>query len=228
MKKLLLTLTLLFGITMSAQEFKAQPQVTVSGEGKIMATPDIAIIEIGVENSGKDPKEVKALNDATIEKAIKYIKKFNIPATDFQTSQINLFKNYDYEKKKSTYQASQTICITLKDLSKYNAFMTDVTESGVNSINGITFKSSKMESLEVQGRILAVLNAKKKAEDFASALNQKIGKAVLISDVSNNNGPHVAYGRMEMKAMDMGVPRETLAIGQIEVLVNVNVSFILD
>ena len=30
------------------------------------------------------------------------------------------FKNYDYEKKKYNYQASQSISITLKDIAKYD------------------------------------------------------------------------------------------------------------
>jgi uncharacterized protein len=231
MKQLFLTLTLIFSAFMIAQDNKIiHPQVSVSGEGKIMVTPDIAVIEFGIQNSGKDAKEVKTMNDLIIEKMIKYIKKFNIPSTDYQTSQLSLYKNYDYEKKKNTFQASQTISVSIKDLSKYNAFMTDVTDTGINNINGVTFKSSKMEELESQARTKAILNAKKKAEDFAGALNQKIGKAILISDTSVQNMPQVAYSRMEMKAMamDASAPTETMAVGQLEIIVKVNASFILD
>lgn len=153
MKKVILLLTgFISMIGMSQEQTKFTPQISISGEGKILVTPDIAVIQLGVQNNGKDPKEVKQLNDVTIDKVIAYIKKFGIPVTDYQTTQLSLYKNYDYEKKKHSYQANQTISVTLKDISKYNAFMMDVMETGINVINGVEFKSSKMELFESQAR----------------------------------------------------------------------------
>lgn len=231
MRKLILLLTLVTTMNvMSQEQQKLVPQITISGEGKIKVTPDIAVIQLGVQNNGKDAKEVKTLNDVTIEKVIKYIKKFNIPTSDYQTAQMSLNKNYDYEKKKYSYQANQTISVTLKDISKYDAFMMDVMDTGVNVINGVEFKSSKMEIYETEARKKAILNAKKKADDYVSVLaGQKVGKALLISDNSYTNYPRpvlMAKG-MNFEA-DSSMPRETLAIGEIEIISSVNVSFLLE
>ncbi len=230
MKNLFLTLLAIISMKYSAQEYKQIPQVTVSGEGKISVVPDIAEISLGIQSNGKDAKEVKLQNDLVIEKLIKYIKKFNIPEKDYQTSQLSLYKNYDYDNKKHTYQANQSITLILRDMSKYNLFVQDVMETGINTINGIVFKSSKMVDLEVEARKRAILNAKKKAEDFAGALNQKIGKAILITDQSISHQPQPLY--YAKANMDMGEgaasPRETLAAGEIEIICNVNASFVLD
>lgn len=215
---------------MSQEQHKQVPQISISGEGKIKVVPDIAVIQLGVQNNGKDAKEVKTLNDVTIEKVIKYIKKFNIPASDYQTAQMSLNKNYDYDKKKYSYQANQTICVTLKDISKYDAFMMDVMDTGINVINGVEFKSSKIETYETEARKKAILNAKKKADDYVSVLpGQKVGKAIIISDNSFTNYPQPVYMTKGWAADEAaGAPRETLAVGEIEVVCNVNVSFVLE
>ena len=74
-------------------------------------------------------------------------------------------------------------------------------------------------------------NAKAKAEDFVSVLNQKVGKAMTISD--NTQTYYPPRPMYEMKTMAMadgggGAPRETLAAGEIELVVNVSVSFVLE
>lgn len=213
----------------SQEQNKTIPQIAISGEGKVKVTPDIAIITLGVQNSGKEAKEVKIQNDVVIDKVLKYIKKFNIPTADYQTAQMNLYKNYDYEKKKYSYEANQTVTVTLKDVSKYDLFMMDVMETGINKIDGVEFKSSKIEQFETEARKKALLNAKKKAEDYLSVLpGQKLGKAILISDNSSTYYPRpVLYAKGAVMSETADV-RETLAVGEIEVISNVNVSFVLE
>jgi uncharacterized protein YggE len=214
----------------SQEQTKFPPQISISGEGKIFVVPDIAIIQLGVQNNGKDPKDVKQLNDVTIDKVIAYIKKFGIPATDYKTTQLSLYKNYDYDKKKHSYQANQTISVTLKDISKYNAFMMDVMETGINVINSVGFKSSKIELFESEARKKAMLNAKKKADDYVSVLpGQKVGKAITISDNSQINYPQPVFmAKGYMADVESKQSRETLAIGEIEIVSNVSVSFVLE
>ncbi|WP_333876803.1 SIMPL domain-containing protein, partial [Flavobacterium sp.] len=174
-KSVIILALLITGISM-AQESKPQiPQITVTGEGKVKVTPDQAIVTVGFQNSGKDAKEVKQLNDEVVDKVIKFLKKSGIAASDYKTNNVSLNKSYDYEKKKYTFMANQTISITLKDLSKYDDIMMGLNDAGVNSIQGVEFKSSKMEEFEKEARKKAMLNAKQKATDYVSVLNQKIG-----------------------------------------------------
>ncbi|MBF02468.1 MAG: hypothetical protein CMP76_04145 [Flavobacterium sp.] len=231
MKKAILTL-LLVGTTMmnQAQENKLTPisQVTVSGEGKVKVTPDEAVITVGVEYTGTDAKEVKKKNDETVDLVLKTIKSKGIPASDFQTQQVSLYKNYDYQTKKNNYVASQTIKIHLKDLSKYESVMMDLVNSGINQIQGVEFKSSKMKQYETEARKKAVMDAKMKAEDYVSVLNQKIGKAISISDTTAPSYPQPMYRNVMAKGLEMDAANETLAIGEIEINANVTISFVLE
>ncbi|VXB04465.1 conserved exported hypothetical protein [Flavobacterium sp. 9AF] len=230
MKKTILTFVLVFTTMMNqAQENKLipVPQVTVSGEGKIKVVPDEVIITVGVENSGTDAKEVKKKNDETIDLVIKTIKGKGIPVADFQSERVSLYKNYDYQTKKNSYVASQTLKIHLKDLSKYEAIMMDLVNTGINQIQGVEFKSSKLKEYETEARKKAVLDAKMKAEDYVLVLGQKIGKAIIISDTSTPNYPQPMYRNVMLKA-EMDTANETLAIGEIEVTANVTISFVLE
>ncbi len=230
MKKVALILLVFLTTISQAQELKQIPSINVTGEGKIKTTPDQASISISLETKGTVANDVKKENDIKMDAVIKFIKKANIAKEDYQTLRVSLNPNYDYDKKKHNYLASQTIQILLKDLSKYDNLMSGLVELGVNKIDNVEFKSSKFVQLQSEARKLAIKDAKVKAEDFVSELGQKVGKAIIISDNSQNYTPQPRYAMMKSMAVssDEAAPRETLAEGEIEITVNVNVSFILD
>jgi uncharacterized protein YggE len=230
MKKIILLLVMTSS-TLFAQEGKQVPQISVLGEGKIKVVPDEAMVTVSIENTSKEAVEAKKANDFVAGKVLKLIKSKGIDLKDFQTQRMNLYQNYDYNTKKKNYVANQTITIHLKDLSKYDNLMMDLVETGINRIQGVEFMSSKIKELEKQARKKALLDAKAKAEDYASVLSgQKIGKALLISDNSQTNYPQPQFKGVN-RTMSMesdAVPRETLAVGEIEIVSNVSVTFILE
>ncbi len=214
----------------TAQEIKQIPMINVNGEGKIKAVPDEASISISIESKGNNAIDVKKENDTKMDAVIKFIKKMNLPKEDFQTQRVSLNPNYDYEKKKHNYIATQTLEICLKDLTKYDSLMEGLVETGVNRIDNVQFKTSKMLQIQSDCRKLAIKDAKSKAEDFVSVLGQKVGKAMTISDNSQGYNPQPVMYAMKAMAMDTMADgqQETLAPGQIEIVVNVSVSFILE
>jgi len=211
------------------QEVKQIPQINVSGEGKVKVIPDEATIEVTVETKGNNAKDVKKQNDIKIEAALKFIKKMNLAPSDFKTQRVALNPQYDYEKKKHNYNATQTIEILLKDLSKYDELMEGLVDAGINRIDNVTFQSSKLAQYQSEARKLAIKEAKLKAEDYVSVIGQKVGRAMTISDNTQNYYPQPRYMAMKtMEMADMSVPRETIAVGEINITANVTVSFILE
>ena len=228
MKKVLLMLVTVFTITAQAQEFKQQSLVNVNGEGKIKVVPDQASITVSVESKGSKAADVKKENDTKIDAVLKYVKKMGIAAQDFQTQRVYLNDEYDYQKKKHNYVATQTIRILMKDLAKYDEMMEGLVETGINNISNVEFKTSRLEELKAGARRLAVQNARTKANDLVSALEQKIGTAFSITD---NTAVEYPQPRYEMKMMNMAADayggNQTLAVGEIEITANVAVSFYL-
>lgn len=229
MKKVVLFLTIMFMTMSYGQETKQIPQINVNGEGKVKIAPDQVSISATVETKGNNAKDVKKQNDEKMDAVLKFIKKMNIPTSDFRTKQVALNPQYDYEKKKTSYNATQTVEILVKDLSKYDELMEGLVQQGINRLDNVSFESSKLAQYQSEARKLAIKDAKAKAEDYVSVLGQKVGKAYTISDNSQIYHPQPMYAAMRMKESADAVPsNETLAIGEIEITSNVSVSFILD
>lgn len=229
MKKALMILAMLCITVSNAQELKQVPQISVTGEGEIKVVPDQAVITATVETKGNVAKEVKKQNDQQIELVLKLIKKMNLAPTDYKTQRVSLNPQYDYEKKKTTYNATQTIEILVRDLSKYDPLMEGLVDQGVNRIDNVVFQSSNLSKYQSEARKMAMKDAKNKAEDYVGVLGQKVGKAMVISDNSQSYNPQPVYARlMKTEMSDMVSPRETLAAGEIKITANVSVSFLLE
>lgn len=229
MKKIGIMLFMLFMTLSYAQETKQIPQINVNGEGKIRVVPDQATLTVTVETKGSNAKEVKKQNDEQTESVLKLLKKMNLPTTDYKTQRVSLNPQYDYEKKKNTYNAQQTIEILLKDLSKYDELMEGIVENGINRIDNVVFQSSKLMQYQSEARKMAMKEAKLKAEDYVTVLGQKVGRALTITDNSQTYYPQPVFATMrKMEMSDSTAPRETLATGEITITANVSVNFILE
>lgn len=222
MKKSFLFLAMLITAITFAQDQKNT--VSVIGTGIVNIVPDKVVINSRVEHTGKSAIEVKKQNDKVVNDVIKYLKSRGIDSKHIQTEYIRLNKEFNYNTKDTFYSANQAISIQLQDLKKYEDIMSGLLNSGLNRIDGIEFQTSKKEELQSEARKKAVLDAQMKARDYAEALGQSIGAAIKISEVQTDQYQPV-YRVMEMKADS--AEQETIAPGEMEVRVKVNVDFLL-
>jgi len=204
-----------------------QPTVDVTGVGIVNIVPDQVTVSVRVENTGKDARLVKQLNDATISEVFSFVKSMKIDDKDIQTEYIRLSKNYEYNTKTYNYAANQSMKIKLRDLSQYEKLMNGLLQSGINRIDGVSFSSSDVKQLESVARKNAMLNAKMKATEYAGALNQTVDKAVSISEFSQGNPSPPMY-RKAMAMSDNASGGQTIAPGELEIRVTVNVRFVLN
>jgi len=225
MKKVLfLAAVLVTTLTTQAQNNTQEPIIVVNGVGNIKVKADQAVVSIGAETKGKDAATVKIENDKIISKMIAFLKKNKIEEKDFQSLNISLNKQRDYEEKQDYFVANQILNIQLKDLSKYETIMFGLIQSGANIIQGVEFKSSKSASFEAEARTKAVADASKKATDYGKALNQPIGKAVFLSDYSQVINPRIYT--MEAKMLSASADGgQTVAPGEIEISSNITVHY---
>ncbi|MDX1760936.1 MAG: SIMPL domain-containing protein [Christiangramia sp.] len=222
MKRILLLLVMLIGAATFAQE--QQNTVSVIGTGTVNIIPDKVLINSRIEHTGKSAVEVKKQNDKVVNDVIKYLKSQGIASENIQTEYIRLNKEFNYNTKDTFYSANQAISIELQDLKKYEDIMSGLLNSGLNRIDGIEFMTSKKDELQSEARKKAVLDAQMKAKEYAEALGQEIGKAIRISEIQTDHYQPV-YRVMEMKQDSS--EQETIAPGEMEVRVKVNVDFLL-
>ena len=226
MKNLLFLMAITLSLPLMAQQNLNNSQVNVTGEGIVKIAPDEVVIKSRIEHEGNSAAQVKAQNDEVVNKVIKYLKNAGVDEKNIKTDYINLNKRYNYNEKTYSYAANQAISITLKDINNYEQIMKGLLENGLNRIDGVEFKSSEMEIHEKEARKMAVLDAQNKARELVVPLNQQIGKAISISEMEYNTIQPMY--RMMDEAVAMSKGEETVAPGQLEIKIRVNVGFELN
>ena len=165
MKQLTVLLALIFTTTMMTAQQNPQPTISVKGEGVINVVPDHVIVKVRVEEEGTSAVDVKTKTDASVDNVIKFLRKLKIEDKNIQTNFVRLDKSYNYNTKEYKYSSNQSISIKIEDLEQYDAIMSGLLQSGINRIDGIEFGAKNLESLQVEARKKAMLNAKDKADD---------------------------------------------------------------
>jgi uncharacterized protein YggE len=220
-----------------AQENGPRPRlISVSGTSEINVPPDQVVLRLGIESRDRVLRSAKAQNDARSKKVIALASTAGIESKDIQTSELQMNPTYSEERvpKFVDFEVTQTIAITLKDLSKYDALMTKLLESGVNRVDGISFEVGETRKYKDEARSKAIQAAKEKAVAMATELGQTIGKPWEISEQDGEN-PFTPTPIMMANSVIGGAgydrsdaKESTVAPGQVTIRASVRVSFQLE
>ncbi len=228
-KRLLLGLLLLLPLVALAQEVKAPEQIiTVTGSSQVFASPDEAIVQLGVQQQDTNASEAQDAANKVANRLIAALEKMGIAKKDVQTSQLSLYPQYNNPKpgeqsKITSYVASNILSVRLKDLSKVGAVIDAGVTAGVNNVQGIDFNLRDGRGPRAQALKDAVADARSKADAIAEALGVKItGVYDVSTDGGYNPPPRPFMARGAGLAMKDATPVES---GQIEVNVNVTIRY---
>ncbi len=180
----LVAVVLAFGVSASRAQEKssAARTITVTGTSDVRIAPDEAVLVVGIDSQNKDLNAAKAANDAIAGKLLALAKPAGIEPNHIQTSALDMrpeFSNGDVPVFMH-YKVSETIALTLTDLSKAESLLTDALKAGVNRVDGITFTIADPRKYRDQARTMALQAAREKAIAMAAALGQTIGKPIEI------------------------------------------------
>jgi uncharacterized protein YggE len=148
--------------------------LTVSGEGRAIATPDVATVTIGVELQEKTPERAMNRNSEIMQKVIQAIKDMGIQEEDINTVGVNLYPQYNYRQEGAPeivgYYASNRVIVTVRDIQKVGDLITNALNAGATSIYGVQFDVSPDNKAKMEALDDAYANAKTKAEALAAAM----------------------------------------------------------
>jgi hypothetical protein len=221
-------------VTLAEDNIPRPRLISVTGTSEINVAPDQVILNLGVECRDKVLAAAKAQNDARSKRVIVLASKAGIEPKDVQTSALQMNRTYSEERypRFIGFDVSQTITMTLKDLSKYETLMTRLLEAGINRVDGISFQVGEARKCKDEARSKAMQAAKEKAVAMAAELGQTVGKPWEISEQDGEN----PFNSMSVMANTLGgyanAPREgkesTVAPGQVAIRASVRVSFQLE
>jgi len=153
--------------------------VRASGEATVTAKPDRAQVTIGVVNHAPTAEAASEQNAAQTTQAFKAVKDALGAKGEIQTRGYSISPDYEYPKNGGTpkvtgYSATNTVLVTVDDLSLVGKVIDTATQAGANNINGIAFMLRDDQSYRTKALGEAALKARASAEAIAKALNLQV------------------------------------------------------
>jgi len=165
--------------------------VEVYGSATIEAEPDVAYINIGVNTEDKDPSAAQKLNKVKMDKIIKALKAEGLTDEELKTLNYSIRKNYNYPnegEREEYYTVSNTLKITINDLSTVGRIIDVSSNAGANNINNIQFSIKDDSEYYNEALKLAMESAKGKAESIMSTFNVTPSNPKSVIEISSNVG----------------------------------------
>lgn len=213
----------------ATEQASAQHTINVNGTATIKVTPDIATISFGVQTQDVSSKKAQTDNATLMAAVTKALKAAGITDKDMQTSGYYINPQYSYgekadQNKVTGYQVSNSVNVTVKDISKVGAIIDTAANAGANIAGGITFSLSNNDEAYNKALEQALTSAKGKATVLAKALDVKLGNPV---SVTEGSAPQQQYPMYSSKSAtyDMAAPQTPVSVGTVEVIAQVSVSY---
>lgn len=158
--------------------------ISITGQGQVKVTPDMASIVFSVESSGADLATAQSDNATRTQAVIAKLKALGIADTDLQTSGYNIMPQYDKDQKLTGYRVVNGVRATVRDLSKLGTTIDEAVKAGANRISSLSFDVADKSAAIRKAREGAVADARSKAEQFATLTNATLGNVLTISETT--------------------------------------------
>jgi uncharacterized protein YggE len=178
--------------------------LNLSAYGETRTAPDKATISLGVQSQAATAVEAIRQNAERMTRVIETLKKSGIAAKDIQTSGLNLNPQYAYKEGEAPrltgYQASNTVTVTVHDLSRVGQAVDATVNAGADTVGGVSFGLEDSTAAENEARLKAVSALQAKADLYAKATGYRIARLVSLNEGSSYAAPPPAPP-MPMAAM---------------------------
>jgi hypothetical protein len=204
--------------------------ISVSGTGRVLLTPDIADLRLGVTTTAKTVEEARAANATSMTAVISALKGLGVADRDVQTTTLSLGPVYDYSKNTNPprltgYTLTNVVAVTIRDLEVAGAVIDGTMAAGATTLDSITFRVADQTTAEKEAREAAMREARAKAQTLAAAAGVSIDGVASISETAAPIPYPVYYGAAAAAVLrDAATPVEA---GTNEVSVTVAVVYLI-
>jgi uncharacterized protein len=211
-----------------AEEAKLVRSISISGHGETRAVPDLAVISVGVTTQSLTAREALDGNTKAMTALMETLKGAGVEAKDMATSNFSVGPRYDYGNNNAQppkvvgYDVNNMLTVTLRNIDTLGTVLDQAVSAGSNTINGITFSVSKPEAALDDARKAAVLDARRKAEIYASAGSFKLGDIISLTEGEAYQPPMQYMAKAARSESAGDVP---IAQGEQSLSVDVNITY---
>ncbi len=208
---------------------KETNSISIVGQGKVTAVPDVAKISLGYSVEKKTVAEAQKDNTGKMNAMIEKLKKdFKIDAKDIQTADYFISPQYDYNNGRQTlrsYLVSQNLNVKVRQMDKVSSIIEAAGEVGLNQVGNLNFQIDDPEKLKQEAREKALAQAKEKAEALSKVVGVKLGKIISFSESSSDNQPLPIYTMNKVAEGMGGGAAPTVEAGSNEITIVATVEY---
>ncbi|KKT56845.1 MAG: hypothetical protein UW81_C0020G0009 [Candidatus Giovannonibacteria bacterium GW2011_GWC2_44_9] len=201
--------------------------IMVSGEGKVLVKPDIAVVNIGVIKEDADLGKVQQNTAEIMGQLAKFLKENKVDEKDIKTTSYSISPRYDYkegEQKLRGYEVFQNLEVKIRDLGKVGAVLSGAAARGANQVGSLTFSVDDPKKAKEEARAIAIKDAREKAGRLSADLGVSLKKIVNYGE-SGGGGPQPIYAQADFgfgKGGGFPVPAPS---GENEIIITVNLTY---
>lgn len=209
--------------------------ITVVGSGKVTGTPDTLKADIGIEAEGADVSSALNEANAKVKKVTDAVVAAGVERKDVQTQTVSLSPQYSSPTPGGTsqisgYQATNSLRITIRDLSKASAILAAAPTAGGNNtrISNVSFSIDDDSDLIRQAREAAFNDARSRAGQYADLAGDSLGKVLTITEATSGQDQAAKYPSTTYSRSDEAVSPIPVEPGQQTLTFTVTVKYALD
>ena len=204
--------------------------IWVTGVGKVMVTPDVAVVSLGVQAQALTVAEAQQQAAKAMADVMAALKANSIAEKDIATQYYNITPVYSYDQKtgKQTldgYRVSNTATVKIRNVGNAGVVIDAVATAGgdYTIVNSVTLTVDQPEQYNDQARELAMNDAANRAKQLARLSGVKLGKATYINESLNTSSQTIYYDA-GVKAVP-SVTTTPISLGETEVTLTVQVVY---
>jgi uncharacterized protein YggE len=208
-----------FALPGSAQQLERIPSISVTGEGVVMAEPDLAIVAIGVVSRGETAREALSANNSDMERVVEAISRTGVEPRDIGTTGFYINPVYDSPPPPRPgeaaigprvigYEVTNEVTVRIRNLATSGAVLDEVVTAGANRVHSIQFDIDEKGRFEEEAIALAIGDARRKAEIMAEAAGVRLTRVLAVS-ISNYMPPPPMFAE---RAVAMSAPAPDVPI----------------
>lgn len=208
--------------------------IWVTGEGKVTAEPDIAVLSLGVQAQAVAVAAAQQQAATAMDAVMQALTGHGVSKKDIQTQQfmITPMRHYDPNTQQQVldgYRVSNTVTAKVRNLMDTGVIIDDVTAAAgdFTIINSINFSVEDPTPYLKDARDKAVADAKAKAEQLAKQGGVRLDRPTYINE--SGGGVPISYDKMVMAAPAAGgIPTTPISPGELDITLTVQVVYSIE
>src|SRR6266700_3183017 len=164
---------------------KKERTLTVQGQGKMSAVPDIATLSVEVSREGADLDPLLAQVRKEMGRVLEVLKGQGIPDKEVQTEFFQVHPKYEQDKRANPHRAgffvSNRVSVKVRDIRKVGKVLSEVLSVGATNVEGPNFELDNPQIVERGALAAATKDAKAKAQAVAEAAGVQLGEILAIN-----------------------------------------------